>query len=188
MENNYLTPTPRFRYWWMPLITGILSIGVGVCCFIFPAASMSTLAIFFMCVLLVAGIFNICYAIGNHGHNSHWGWSLANGLIELVLGIWLWTFPLGELTEVFIYAVAFWVLFMVIYGIAETTSLYSYRVGWIGWLIGFIFIALVCVLIFLMGPIGNGIFAWVFIGCSFEAYGIWKIVMSFRLKKYNDRH
>lgn len=176
---------PRFRYWWIPLITGLLAIGIGVCCFIFPAASLATLALFFMWLLIIAGIFNICYAIGNSKHNSHWGWALANGIIELVLGVWLWTFPIGELTEVFVYAVAFWVLFIIIYGIAETTTLSAYRIGWIGWLVGFILIALICVLIFLLGPVGNSIMAWVFIGCSFISYGIWKIVLSFRLKKLN---
>lgn len=176
---------PLFRYWWIPLITGILAIAAGVLCFIFPAASMATLAIFFMWLLIVAGIFNICYAIGNSKHNSHWGWSLANGIIEIILGVWLWTFPIGELTAVFVYAVAFWILFMIIYGIAETTALSAYRIGWVGWLLGMIFIALICILIFLLSPIGNGLMAWTFIGCSFIVYGFWRIVLAIRLRKLN---
>ncbi len=178
----------QFRHWWIPLITGLLSIFCGVWCFIFPSSSMESLAIFFECVLLVAGIFNICYALGNISRNSHWGWPLANGIIETLLAIWLWTMPLETLTVVFVYAVGFWLLFMMVYGITEITALYSMRMGWVGWLLGLLIIGIVCVIIALMGPVGGGIFVWLFIGASFLTYGITRIMLSIRMKRYNDRH
>ena len=186
MRNNLLYN--GFRFWWAPLVTGLLSIAVGVFCFIWPTASMATMAIFFECLLLVAGIFNVCYALGNHGPNSHWGWPLANGLIEIVLAIWMWTMPLPELTTVFMYIVGFWVLFMCIYGLSEAAMLNSLRIGWVGWIIGFILIGLVFILVFMMGPREDAVFVVSFLGFSFIFYGLSRIMLSFRLRRYNQTH
>lgn len=167
-------------------MTGILALAVGVLCFIWPGASMATMAIFFECLLLVAGIFNVCYAIGNQGPNSHWGWPLANGLIEIVLAIWLWTMPLPELTVVFMYIVGFWVLFICIYGISEAMTLYSLRVGWIGWIVGLILIGLVFALVFLMGPRADAAFVVAFLGFSFIFYGLSRLMLAYRMHRFNQ--
>lgn len=172
-----------FRYWWVPIVTGVLSIAIGIFCFCSPVTSMEVLAIFFEACLIVAGIFNLCFALSNIGRNTHWGWPLANGLIEIILGIWLWTMPLPEMTAVFLYVVGFWLLFMCIYGISELTALSSIRAGWLGWLVAILLIGIVCVFIFLMTPLTGGIFVWLFIGCSFIAYGIARILLAFQLRK-----
>lgn len=186
MKNNLFTDT--FRYWWIPLITGVLALAVGVLCFLFPASSLESLAIIFECCLLVAGVFNICYALSNSGHNAHWVWPFANGLIEVILAIWMWTMPIEELTLVFIYIVALWLLFICVYAISEYATLSSLRVGWGGWLIGLVLIGILLVLFCLMGPVGSGLFVWIFIGSGFLAYGISRIVLAISLYRYNRRH
>ena len=177
-----------FRYWWSPLVTGLLAVAVGIMSFIWPASSLETFAILFECCLLVAGIFNVCYALGNASRQTHWGWALANGLIEVILAIWLWTMPIGELTIVFIYVVAFWLIFMCVYGIAEYATLSAMRIGWVSWLIGLLVIGLISAVLILWGPIGTGIAVWMFIGCSFIAYGVSRIVLSFRLRAFNKKN
>lgn len=176
-----------FRYWWVPIITGILSIAIGVYCFCSPMSSMEALAIFFEAAMIVAGIFNLSFAISNMGRNHHWGWPLANGLIEILLGVWLWTMPLTELTAVFVYAVGFWLLFVCVYGIGELTALTALRSGWIGWLLAFLVIAAVCVFISMITPLSSGIMVWLFIGTSFIAYGITRILLAIQLRKLSRR-
>lgn len=183
MANTFFSQ--GFRYWWIPLVTGLLSVFIGVWCFIFPVSSLETLAIFFECCLMVAGIFNICYALGNVSRNSHWGWPLANGIIEVLLAIWLWTMPIPTLTTVFVYVVGFWLLFMCVYGITEISALSAMRVGWVGWLLGLIVLGIVFVFIFLMGPATGGVFVWLFIGISFIAYGVSRILLSIQLKRHH---
>ena len=37
-----------FRYWWVSLVVGILSIVTGVCCFVVPADSLAVMTAFFI--------------------------------------------------------------------------------------------------------------------------------------------
>lgn len=58
-----------FRYWWVSLVVGILSIVTGVCCFVVPADSLAVMTTFFIAVLVTAGIVNVLWAFANR----EWG-------------------------------------------------------------------------------------------------------------------
>ena len=63
-----------FRYWWVSLVVGILSIVTGVCCFVVPADSLAVMTAFFIAVLVAAGIVNVLWAFANREWNDSWGW------------------------------------------------------------------------------------------------------------------
>lgn len=71
-----------FRYWWVSLVVGILSIVTGVCCFVVPADSLAVMTAFFIAVLVAAGIVNVLWAFANREWNDSWGWSLARGCLR----------------------------------------------------------------------------------------------------------
>ena len=59
-----------FRYWWISLIVGILSVITGICCFVIPVNSIAMMTAFFIAVLIVSGIINLIWAFTNRKWND----------------------------------------------------------------------------------------------------------------------
>lgn len=175
------------KMWWIPLVTGLLAIGVGIWCFFAPAATLTVLAWFFAAAITAAGVLNISYGIANTHPHSNWGWSLALGILEIICGIWLFMMPEAQLITVFIYTVALYLIFVCINAICESFVLAGFARDWLAWMLLFVFASLVFAIIFLAGPIANGIAVWLYIGISFIAYGIYRIMLAFKLRRMNNR-
>ena len=60
--------------------------------------------------MLVSGLFEIAFALANKKGISSWGWYLAGGIIDLILGIFLMASP-GLSMEVLPFVLAFWIMF-----------------------------------------------------------------------------
>lgn len=175
------------KYWWVPLITGLFAIGIGIWCLCSPASSLPVLAYAMAVIFCVAGFCNSVFAIANRKFAPGWGWSLALGLIELVLGIWLLCLPSPVLTSTFIYAVGIYLIFAAINAICEVCSVYSGRTSWVGWLVALLLIVILFSIIFLAGPIGGGIAVWIWIGISFIFFGCYRISLSMVIRKINHQ-
>lgn len=174
-----------FKHWWISLIVGVLSIITGICCFATPASSFAVMTTFFMAMFFVSGIFNTVSAATNRNWNDNWGWDLARGIIEILLGIWLFMLPLPLVSTTLVYVFGFLMLFHSITGICESCELSKIPIrGW-GWLLGCSILSLICSFIYLVTPIYGGIFILVFIGISFILYGIFRIILSFKFRKFN---
>ncbi|MDE7180504.1 MAG: DUF308 domain-containing protein [Muribaculaceae bacterium] len=185
MKNSY--SNGGVKLWWVPLITGILALGIGIWCMFCPLESMTVLAWFFACVILAAGVMNVAYGISNSHPHSNWGWSLALGLIEIICGVWLLVMPEAQLLTVFMWTVAFYLIFVCINAICEAFVLAGYARDWLGWMLIFLFATLVFAVIFLAGPIAGGVAIWLYIGISFIAFGLYRIILAFKLRRINTR-
>lgn len=172
------------RYWWVPLLTGILSIAIGVWCFFDPAATLSTLAYFFAACLCASGLLNLFFSLGNV-RGMGWVSTMAIGLIEIICGAWMFFLPPSVLTTAFIFAVGIYLIIVCINSVCEACMMMSYSSSWVGWLIAFLIATLVFAVIFLAGPIVGGIAVWLYIGISFICYGIYRIIFSFKIQKLN---
>lgn len=84
------------RYWWIPMLTGVIALGLGIWCLCSPVTSVPVMAYIFAALICIAGIFNLAFAAFNHRIAPNWGWSLALGLLDLVAGIWMLTLPEEE--------------------------------------------------------------------------------------------
>lgn len=172
-----------FKYWWLSLIVGIMSMVAGICCFVTPVSSIVALTTLFMVVLILGGIFNIVSAIMKRQWNHYWGWDLARGIVEVLFGIWLFMLPTSLVTTTLVYVFGFWMMFHSIIGICESCELAGFPLkGW-GWLLFFNILSLLCSFIFLISPIYGGIFILVYVGISFMLYGIFRIVLAFQFRK-----
>lgn len=172
-----------FKYWWLSLIVGIMSMVAGICCFVTPVSSIVALTTLFMVVLILGGIFNIVSAIMKRQWNHYWGWDLTRGIIEVLFGIWLFMLPTSLVTTTLVYVFGFWMMFHSIIGICESCELAGFPLkGW-GWLLFFNILSLLCSFIFLISPIYGGIFILVYVGISFMLYGIFRIVLAFQFRK-----
>jgi uncharacterized membrane protein HdeD (DUF308 family) len=70
------------------LLSGILSIVVGLLFVRAPLDALAALTLLLACFLLVSGTFKIVAAVVYRF--AAWGWSLAGGIIDVVLGVLIW--------------------------------------------------------------------------------------------------
>lgn len=187
MEKNYIFKGGVTRYWWLPMITGLLSIGIGVWCLCAPAESLPVLAMAFAWVLAIAGVFNLIFAFSNSSRYPGWGWSLAMGLLELVCGVWMLCMPTPVLTSTFMWIVGFYLLFAVINAICDACTFYGYASDWFGWILAALLITMLFAVLFLSGPVLGGIAVWIYIGVAFIMFGIYRILLAGKIRKINRR-
>ena len=81
------------KNWWMSLLLGLLYIAVALCLLFAPVSSYVALSVIFSISILVSGILEIFFAAGNKKTISSWGWYLAGGIIDLLIGIYLVFYP-----------------------------------------------------------------------------------------------
>lgn len=184
--NNLTFTRGITRIWWIPMITGIISIAIGVWCFCSPESSLSVLAYVFAACVIGAGVLNTLFAIINSPHNHEWGLNLLLGLIEGGIGIWLFCLPQNVLITTFIYTVGIYLIFVTITAICATCSLYNTSSDWTGWLLALLLCTLVFAIIFIAGPIGGGIAVWLYIGISFITFGAYRIIFATKLSRINN--
>ena len=77
------------KNWWVSLLLGLLYIIVALCLMFAPLSSYVALSIIFSVSMLVSGLLEIIFAASNRKTLSSWGWYLAGGIIDLILGIYL---------------------------------------------------------------------------------------------------
>ncbi len=70
------------------LLSGVLSIVVGLLFLRAPASALAALTLLVACFLMVGGIFKIVAAVSYRF--AAWGWALAGGIVDLVLGLLIW--------------------------------------------------------------------------------------------------
>ena len=70
------------------LLSGLLSIVIGVMFLRAPVNALLALTLLVACFLMVGGIFKIVAALSYRF--GAWGWALAGGIIDLILGVMIW--------------------------------------------------------------------------------------------------
>lgn len=183
MENNFLFKTIAAKYWWIPIITGLLSIAIGVWCLLAPVESLPVLAYVFAAVMCASGAFNISFAAVNNKLYPGWGWALAMGLLEIVCGVWMFCLPLPVLTTVFIWVIGIYIVFACINAICDSFTSYGYSNDWFGWIVAILLVTLLFALIFMAGPVADGIAVWLYIGISFILFGLYRIILAAKLRR-----
>lgn len=81
------------KNWWVSLILGILYVAVALGLMFFPFNGYAALSILFSISMLVSGLLEIAFAVSNRQRVSSWGWYLAGGVIDMILGLYLVTYP-----------------------------------------------------------------------------------------------
>ena len=182
-KNNYYFGLTRL--WWIPLLTGLAFIGFGAWCLCDPSQSLPILAYIFAGCIGVVGIFNMIYGLSNTGNNSTWGWAAACGVIEILFSLFLFFIPEPTLTVAFVYGIGLYIIFMTIFSFWESFMTMRYSSVWVWPIIIFVLAALVFAFLFILGPIGTATLGWLYIGISFICYGIYRILLSFCIRRIN---
>lgn len=173
-------------YWWVPLITGLICIGLGIWTFCSPVESMEVLAYAFAILFTISGVIYIGVSCATSRFNSGWGWGLAMGILEVIAGVWLLCLPAMQLTVAFMWIAGFFILFDCI---GSACSALSYRggTGWTIFSILFLLLTLFFVFVFLSNPLAGGVVVWMWLGLSLICFGVYRLVFAGQLKTLHDR-
>jgi len=169
------------QYWWLMLSAGILFIGLGVWILASPVSSYLSLSLLFACGMLFAGVFEVIFAIGNHRALDGWGWTLAGGIIDLLLGAYLLSYPLLSMILLPM-IIGLWMLFRGCMAIGSSLELRAYGIlDWIWLLVTGIFIVLLSLLI-IAHPLLAAFNVIIWTAFAFILSGIFRIFLSIQLR------
>lgn len=169
------------KYWWLYLLNGIIFLIAGFVVFSNPFSSYVLLSIFFSVTLFVTGIFEIAFAVSNRQGHVGWGWSLASGIVDLVIGFILMLYPSVSMAVIPLF-LAFWFMFKGISLIGFSIQLHTEKIPNWGWLLvgG---IGLIVIAIFILDNPALGVAAVLgLMAAAFWGTGIFSIIFAFRLR------
>lgn len=185
---NYLRRTAEkagkmIRNWWLLLVTGILSIAVGIVVFARPVESYLTLSIVFGIMMLVSGITELVVSASSRNYFTTRTYNIIGGILDLLLGIFLCAYP--QITLVILPIVlGVWMLYHSFMIIGLGSDMDSFRVPGSGWTIAGGVILLLLSILILVSPFSIGIATVVYLtGASFVVFGIMGIALSLKLRK-----
>lgn len=187
MENNGLFRGARNRvkYWWTPLIIGILAIFLSIWSYVVPGVTLVALSFVFVASFLIGGLMEIVFAISNKDSIDGWGWNLVCGIIDVLFAIFLITIPFAEV-QFMIFCIAFLILFQSMLNIGKAIDLQKFNIkGW-GWVLAMAILGLILAFFLIIKPAFAATFIIIIFSVSLFFYGISSILYSIGLKKVKD--
>jgi uncharacterized membrane protein HdeD (DUF308 family) len=170
------------EHWYLLLILGTIFIIIGIWALITPVETYLSLAVLFSAAFFVIGIIEIISSITFRNQLNAWGWSLAAGILNSIIGLVLILKPGISIIALQIF-VGFVVLYRSMMGIAWSIELKKFKISDFGWLLFLSILGVIFSFVLLWNPIFAGLTVAVFTGIALIAVGIFQIYLSFALKK-----
>jgi len=182
MANIISKAVSTVKHWWLLLIVGILLIVGSIWVFFTPLEGYVALAWLFSILVLANGFSYVYLSIASRKVLEGWGWYLAGGIFEMIIGFVLISYP--EISMAILPLVlGFWFMFRGAQIIAASLELKEYGVMDWGWLMLF-GIALTIVSFFMILEPVFGFFNVIYISSlALLLFGVANIVISLKLKK-----
>ena len=189
MKNNLITSVRQsMKYWWLSLCIGILAIFLGILFITAAESALLTLSILFVIGFIASGLLEIIFAIANRNTpNYSWGWTLASGIVDLILGIILAASGPTLTIAVMIFFVGFYIMFRSIWSIGSAIELQKAGVGGWGWLLALAIVGVLFSILLIINPIIGSSFIVAFAAIAFITYGIFRIYYAFKVKTIKDK-
>lgn len=173
------------NHWWLFLILGVLLIIGGIFVFTTPIESYISLSIFFSVMIFFNGIFDVVFSISNHKMLKGWGWYLAGGVLEILLGIFLMYYP-GITMITLPLILGFWLMYGAVSTISGAFDLKSYHIkGW-GWLLLLGILLMIFGFMVIADPIFGSGSVLLFTSLAIIAYGVSYVMFGLKLKKIKE--
>lgn len=172
----------KLKNWYLPLITGILFIGMGIWVISTPISSFVALAWIFSLGFILSGIADIVYSLSNRKQLNSWGWYLALGIFTFLLGFHLLARP-GLTALILCYYIGFWLFFRSVMHIASSIEIKDdgYK-NW-GWILTFGILGMIFSFLLLWNPTLAGVFTSYWLGFGLISFGILQIFLSMGLRR-----
>jgi len=170
------------KHWYIPLLVGLFFVIVSVVSFTSPQSSLLTLSVLFALSFLFGGLSEIFFSVANRYQFENWGWSLAFGIITLIVGLSLLIHPALSLSVLAFY-IGFVILFRSVAAISFALDVKKYgSKNWGGLLILGILGTLFS-FILIWNPVFAGLSIVILIAISFLFAGLFSIYFSLQLRK-----
>lgn len=175
------------KNWWLSLLVGLLYIIIAIYLMFAPLASYVALSILFSVSMFVSGLFEIAFAFANKKNINSWGWYLAGGIIDLILGIFLMASP-GLSMEVLPFILAFWLMFRGFSATGYSMDLKRYGTRNWGWYMAFGILAILCSIGIIWQPTVGAFTLVYMIAYTLLIIGIFRVMLSFELRGLHKRN
>lgn len=185
MSNLLKSFTHSVKNWYIPLILGIILIVCGVYVFTVPLETYVTLAILFSISFIVSGIFDIYFSLQNSKSLNGWGWYLVNGILSLLIGVYLSIYPAIS-ASVLPFVVGFTVMFRSFSLLGFSFDLKDAGVLSWGNLALTSVLGIILSFLLIANPVFTGISLVTLTALAFIFAGIASITLSLNLKKVKD--
>jgi uncharacterized membrane protein HdeD (DUF308 family) len=183
MDNlRFTSIKDTIKHWYLLLILGIIFIVIGIWALITPVETYLSLAILFSAAFFVTGILEIISSITFRNQLSEWGWPLAAGILNSIIGLILILKPGISIIALPLF-VGFVVLYSSMMGIAWSIELKKFKISNLGWLLFLSILGVVFSFVLLWNPIFAGLTVAVLTGIALIITGTFHIYLSFVLKK-----
>lgn len=173
----------NLRYWWFPMLFGVLFIIIGIWILSSPKESMTVITRVIGAMALVSGTAQIIFTLLHRRGIPGWGIQLVSGSLDLALGFLLVLKP-EVLLKVITFFVGIWLIVnSVLFIIRATEARDAKRSIWsmeMGWGIFLLFLAVVII----WHPLFLGIPIAIWAGMAFVVLGVFRIVVTFRLRRH----
>lgn len=169
------------KNWWISLLIGILFV-VGAFILMFnPIESYTVLAIAFAIFMFIEGIFEIIFSFSNKNILPGWGWYLALGILDLVLGAFLIIFP-GMTAAIIPFILALWLMFRGFSIIGTSLELQQYGNRTWGWYLALGILSVLCAIGIIFFPVVGAFSVIYILSFTFLFLGIARILLAFELR------
>ncbi|MGY2052289.1 HdeD family acid-resistance protein [Methylobacterium sp. JK268] len=170
------------RNWWLLALRGVFAILFGIVALVSPFATLLTLVIVFSAYMLVDGTAGIVAAVRAAERHERWGLLLAEGLLNILVGVAAFLMP-GSALLAFVYLTAAWALVTGALMVAAAFGLHLDHGRW--WLV----LGGLCSVLFGVALLVNPVVSLVVLTTWMAAYAIVfggvMLVLAFRLR---NRH
>ena len=171
--------------WWALVLRGISAILLAIIAFALPGITLAVLGTVFGIYALIDGVLAIVSTIKAVQGHRRWGAFLAEGILGILLGLYLIFVPLAAAT-IFVTILAIWAVMTGILEIAAAIRLRRHIQGeWLLILTGVLSI-LVGVILFTRPLAGALFFAYVLAGYGL-IFGILLMTLGFRMRRLAPR-
>ena len=184
--NQEIIVTEKPRSWWIPMLFGVVFVIIGFLILRSPEESFEKITKFIGVFFLISGTIQLFFTIKNHKGTPGWGFQLAGDLFDLAVGAALVINPSLLLKLI--------ALFVGIWLIANSISIFmkaaearkdQHKYWTLEFALG-LFLMLLAI-VFLWHPNLLGISIAVWTGLAFMILGIFRIVLTLRLRKLRNQ-
>lgn len=172
----------KFTYWWVPILFGIIFILTGIWILKSPVESYEQITKMIGVIIVVSGGTQIFFSIANRHGIPKWGFQVAGGLVDLVIGIILIVNP-DILLKIIALFVGIWLIVNSVTLIMRAAEARKDEQAYWKWELGLGLFLLLLAILFLWHPMIIGLTIAIWSGWAFIILGVLRIALTIRLRR-----
>lgn len=174
--------------WWMIFASGVLFVVLGIWIMSAPLQSYFTISLFFAGIITLAGLMELTFTLLNRKMLSSWPWYVAGGVVDVVVGGYLMTYPLVTMILLPIFF-GLWMLFRGIVAVSHSIQLRHSHLWGTDWMLIIGIVIILLALLIIINPALGALNFLTWTSLSFIVSGIFRMTLALRLYSFQKlRH